>query len=76
MMQPETLQLPDGLQLPAIALSPGAAPQWKGFRLRQRLQRRTVLAATIFAIVLLGSVFEFGSITRPYWGGSSASLRL
>ncbi|MDQ0276602.1 hypothetical protein QO003_000905 [Arthrobacter silviterrae] len=68
-MQPETLQLPDGLQLPAIALPPQAAPAWAGSRLRRRLQRRAVIAATIFTLVLLGSVFEFGSITRPYWGG-------
>ncbi|WP_150117159.1 hypothetical protein [Arthrobacter sp. ERGS1:01] len=28
-----------------------------------------MLAVTVFAVVLLGSLFEFGSITRPYWGG-------
>jgi len=69
MLQPDTVQFPDGLQLPAIALSPEATPGWKVSVLRRRLQRRAVLAATIFAVVLLGSVFEFGSITRPYWGG-------
>jgi hypothetical protein len=68
-MQPETVQLPDDLQLPAAVLPPEAAPRWAGSRLRRRLLWRAGLGVFIFTFLVVGLVFLFGSITRPFWGG-------
>jgi hypothetical protein len=68
-MQPETVLLPDDLQLLAAVLPPEAAPTWAGSRLRRRLLWRAGSGVFVFALLVIGLVFLFGSITRPYWGG-------
>lgn len=67
--QQESVKLPDDLQLPAALLPPDVAPGWEGSRLRRRLLWRAVLGVSGFAVVVVGLVFIFGSLTRPYWGG-------